>query len=162
MISSCLIVEAKTGEARDSQDDCCTVREAGTGVGASRETFGRREETAYVRGWNWAKIKSRVVEDRLCSRPFCSKPEIQHNHRGRGMPTLTGETFEEKKRWCCSFTKKEIMSLRFYKSDLLVCKQGACFLQCQKVELAHCQCQKEMISCTRFLRTGLALDGKYL
>jgi hypothetical protein len=27
-----------------------------------------------------------------CRRPFChSKPEIQQDHRGRGMPTLTGE-----------------------------------------------------------------------
>ncbi len=49
-----------------------------------------------------------------------------------------------------------------HESDLLVCVQGACFSQCQKVELAHCQCQKETISCTRFLHTGLALDGKYL
>jgi hypothetical protein len=25
----------------------------------------------------------------LCSRPFCPKLEIQHNRRGRGVPTLT-------------------------------------------------------------------------
>ena len=36
---------------------------------------------------------------RLCSRPFCPKPEIQHDRRGRGMLTLTGEeaTIRERK-----------------------------------------------------------------
>ncbi len=63
----------------------------------------------------------------------------------------------------------------------LACKQGACVLcrilhnpihssahlalahcQRQKAELAHCQSKKETISCTRFLRTGLAIYGKCL
>ncbi len=30
---------------------------------------------------------TRIVE--LCSRPFCPKLEIQHDRRGRGVPTLT-------------------------------------------------------------------------
>ncbi len=49
-----------------------------------------------------------------CSRPSGPKPEIQHNQRGRGMPTLTWEevTIREGKRRCCSYTKKEILSLR--------------------------------------------------
>ncbi len=46
----------------------------------------------------------------LCSRPSAPKPEIQHNRRGRGVPTLTREkvTIREGKRRCCSCTKKEI------------------------------------------------------
>jgi hypothetical protein len=27
----------------------------------------------------------------MCSRLFCPKLEIQHDRKGRGMPTLTGE-----------------------------------------------------------------------
>jgi hypothetical protein len=49
-----------------------------------------------------------------CSKPVGPKPEIQHNQRGRGVPTLTREevTLREGKRRCCSCTKKTIMSLR--------------------------------------------------
>jgi hypothetical protein len=48
-----------------------------------------------------------------CSRPFCPKLEIQHNRRGRGMPTLT-----EGKYGVVVVPKKKIMTLRFYESDL--------------------------------------------
>ncbi len=53
---------------------------------------------------------------KICCRPSGLKPEIQHNWRGRGMPTLTWEevTIREGKRRCCSCTKMEIMSLGFY------------------------------------------------
>jgi hypothetical protein len=30
------------------------------------------------------------------------------------------------------------------------------------LELAHCQCQTEILSCTRLLHMGWALDRKYL
>ncbi len=51
-----------------------------------------------------------------CRRSSCPKPEIQHDRRGRSMPTLTWEevTSREGKRSCCSWSKKEIMSLGFY------------------------------------------------
>jgi hypothetical protein len=65
MISSHVIVEAKTGEAQDSWDGGCTAGESGTGVGTFWEKFGRREETASVRERSWAETKLRVVEDRL-------------------------------------------------------------------------------------------------
>ncbi len=46
----------------------------------------------------------------FCSRPsFCPKLEVQHDRRGRGMPTLTTR---REKIWCCSCIKKEIMRLR--------------------------------------------------
>ncbi len=50
----------------------------------------------------------------FCSRPSGPKPEIQHDWRGRGVPTLTWEevTVREGKRKCCSCTKKEIIRLR--------------------------------------------------
>jgi hypothetical protein len=49
-----------------------------------------------------------------CSKPFGPKPEIQHNQRGRGVPTLTWEevTIREGNRRCCCCTKKEIIRLR--------------------------------------------------
>ncbi len=55
-----------------------------------------------------------IVE--LCRRPSGPKPEIQHNRRGRGVPTLTWEEviIREGKRRCCGCTKMEIMSLGFY------------------------------------------------
>ncbi len=42
------------------------------------------------------------------------KPEIQHDQRGRDVPTLTWEevTIREGKRRCCNCIKMEIMSLR--------------------------------------------------
>jgi hypothetical protein len=45
---------------------------------------------------------------------FLTPPEIQHDRRGRGVPTLTSEevTIREGERSCCSCIKKEIMSLR--------------------------------------------------
>ncbi len=48
------------------------------------------------------------------SRPSGPKPEIQHNQRGRGMPTLTWEevSIREGNRSCCSCAKKEIIRLR--------------------------------------------------
>ncbi len=51
---------------------------------------------------------------RLCHKPFGPKPGIQHDGRGRGVPTLTWEevTIREGKRRCCSCTKMKIMSLR--------------------------------------------------
>ncbi len=41
------------------------------------------------------------------------KPEIQHDRRGRGVPTLTREevTIREGIRRCCSCTKKKIIRL---------------------------------------------------
>ncbi len=49
-----------------------------------------------------------------CRRPSGPKPEIQHDQRGRGVPTLTWEegTIREGKSRCCSFTKKEISRLK--------------------------------------------------
>ncbi len=49
-----------------------------------------------------------------CRKPSVPKPEIQHNRRGRGVPTLTWEevTSREGKRLCCSCSKKEIIRLR--------------------------------------------------
>ncbi len=65
---------------------------------------------------------------RLCRRPSGPKPEIQHNQRGRGVPTLTWDkeevTIKEGKSRCCSFTKKEIMRL---KKGLQMKNNGACY-----------------------------------
>ncbi len=49
----------------------------------------------------------------LCRRLSGPKPEIQHDRRGRGVPTLTWEevTNKEGKRLCCSCSKKEIIRL---------------------------------------------------
>jgi hypothetical protein len=57
-----------------------------------------------------------ICKPQHCRRPSGSKPEIQHNRRGRGVPTLTWEevTIREGKRSCCRCSKKEIMSLGFY------------------------------------------------
>ncbi len=51
---------------------------------------------------------------RLSRRPSGPKPEIQHDRRGRGVPTLTWEevNIRESNRRCCSCTKKENLSLR--------------------------------------------------
>ena len=113
-------------------------------------------------------ILGRLPKNSVCHRPSGPKPEIQHNRRGRGMLTLTWEelTISEGERSCCSCSKKEIMSFGFYLKVIYksACKES-CILQCQqcqKVELAHCQRQKESISCTRLLHTRLTLDGKYL
>ncbi len=48
------------------------------------------------------------------SRPSGPKPEIQHDQRGRGVPTLTWEevSTREGKRRCYCCTKKEIIRLR--------------------------------------------------
>jgi hypothetical protein len=81
------------------------------------------------------------------------------------MPTLTGEevTIRREEKMVLQFYQKGNYELKIlHESDPLVCVQGACFLQHQKVDLAHPQHQKETISCTSFLCTGLALDGKYL
>ncbi len=55
-----------------------------------------------------------------CSRPFCPKLEIQHDRRGRGVPTLTGEevTVQRKKRWCCRYKKLNYELKTKCKSDL--------------------------------------------
>ncbi len=47
---------------------------------------------------------SNLSESYICHRPSGPKPEIQHDRRGRGMPTLTREevTIREGKRSCCS------------------------------------------------------------
>ncbi len=73
-----------------------------------------------------------------CNKPFGPKPEIQHNQRGRGMPTLTWEEvfIREGKRRCCSCTKMEIMSLGLY---LIVIYKSVCKESCV---LQHQQCQK--------------------
>ena len=56
------------------------------------------------------------IDGEAFSKPFSPKPEIQHDWRGRGMPTLTWEevTGREGKRLCCNCSKKEIMGLGFY------------------------------------------------
>ncbi len=67
-------------------------------------------------------------EIRNCHRPSGPKAEIQHDQRGRGMPTLTREkeavTIREGISRCCSFTKKEIMIL---KKCLQMKYHGACY-----------------------------------
>ncbi len=68
-----------------------------------------------------------------CHRPSGPKPEIQHDQRGRGVPTLTWEEVtigEGKRRWY-SFTKKEIM--RILHDPIHPSAHS---------ELAHSQCQK--------------------
>ncbi len=93
---------------------------------------------------------------RLCNKPFGPKPEIQHNWRGRGVPTLTWEevTIREGKRRCCSCTKMDIMSLGFYLKVIYksACKE-LCILQCQ-------QCQKVGVGTTPNARKNpyLVLD----
>ncbi len=90
---------------------------------------------------NFVKIQDLVMNKQphvladICNKLFCPKPEIQHDWRGRGVPTLTWEevTIREGKRRCCSCTKKDFMSLRFhlkviYKS---ACEE-LCILQCQQ------------------------------
>ncbi len=72
---------------------------------------------------------------RLSHMPSGPKPEIQHNRRGRGVPTLTWEkvTIREGKRRCCGCTKMEIMRLGFYLKVIYksACKE-LCVLQCQQ------------------------------
>ncbi len=83
----------------------------------------------------------------------------QHDRRGRGVPTLTWEevTIREGKRSCCSWSKKEIMSLGFY---LKVISKSACeelcilqCQQCQKVGVGTSPMSKRILSRTRSLRT---------
>ncbi len=81
---------------------------------------------------------------RLRHRPSGPKPEIQNNRRRRGMPTLTWEevTIREGKRLCCSYSKKEIMSLGLY---LKVIYKSACKESCIS---QHQQCQKVEVGTT--------------
>jgi hypothetical protein len=51
-------------------------------------------------------MKSSSSVSSTCSKPLCPKPEIQHNRRGRGMPTLTGEEV--------TIRKEEKMVLQLY------------------------------------------------
>ncbi len=64
--------------------------------------------------WQSTLFTSLEISWGFCHRPSGPKPGIQHDRRGRGMPTLTWEevTIREGKRRCCNCTKKEIIRLR--------------------------------------------------
>ncbi len=65
-----------------------------------------------------------------CSRPSGPKPEIQHNRRGRGVPTLTWEevTIREGRRRCCVVPKRKLWAEDSIWKWSLAGKQGTCIL----------------------------------